>query len=97
MQQIDVCLRRAQPVGTKSAPVVHIAIEKELADIETLQEARATYLTEALRLADGLYASLPGGTLDALLYVLMERKASLFAVAYELPEGKEVGYPQKQE
>ena len=82
--EIILHLHRAQPIGSQSAPMVDVHIETEVPYIDSLDHARALYLADALRLVDALYASLPGGTLDALLYVLLERKASLLAVSYEV-------------
>jgi len=80
---IELQLHRAQPIGSQILPVVTVTIETAVPEKNTLEAARALYLADALCLVDALYASLPGGTIDAVLYVLLERKASLLSIAYD--------------
>lgn len=46
---------------------------------------RAFFDDEAKKLADALYASLPGGTIDALLVQLLDRKRSIYYVRHDEP------------
>lgn len=44
---------------------------------------------EGKKLFDGLVGSLPGGTIDWLLILLLEHRASLLRVLHHLPEGND--------
>jgi hypothetical protein len=59
-----------------------IVLENPLPDepYMSFDEHRDRFAAEATKLADVLCMTLPGGTLDALLGILMQRKASLFVV-----------------
>lgn len=75
-----VAIHRAQPIGDSTPPPVTIVIDAVIKNPEKLQLSRAQYLSDGVRLADALFASLPGGTMDALLVELLSRRASLLAV-----------------
>ena len=45
-------------------------------------------LAQAGALLDVLYATLPGGTLDALLYLMLEREAGIYRVSYAQARGE---------
>ena len=79
-KDLQVSLWRAGSVGGKSPPILVIQVVEQISDNYTLKDIRQLFATEAETLADALLASLPGGTIDALLVELMRRKASLFAV-----------------
>jgi hypothetical protein len=81
-----VKLKKAQGVGGKYIPSFFIEIETELEAELTLEESRVIYQSEAKKLADALFASLPGGTIDALMVEMMTRKVSLLAIPFKLPE-----------
>ena len=40
---------------------------------------------EGQKIVNALFASLPGGVLDAVLYHMLKRKTSLFRVAFDTP------------
>jgi hypothetical protein len=59
---------------------VTIRFLQEAPRFDTLPEHGEFYKIEGKRLADVLCTTLPGGTLDALLRELLERRASLLIV-----------------
>ncbi len=76
----DVRLLRAGSVAGNHAPTLRIEVVEEVSDAMDLNEARALYAEQANALADALFNSLPGGTVDALLAEMLRRKASLFRI-----------------
>ena len=75
-----VSLLRAGSVGSNQPPVLTIEVREQIGEVSTLNEARQLHAEQATTLADAMLASLPGGTMDALLAELMRRRASLFSV-----------------
>jgi hypothetical protein len=68
----------------RCSPIV-IRIEKELPDHSgegCAEVLRTTYASDAEALADALWTSLPGGTIDRLTERMLFRGASLLRVAY---------------
>lgn len=63
---------------------VTIDVSKKLPEVPFADDweliARARYRDDAKRIVEGLVASLPGATVDALLVELLDRKASLLRV-----------------
>jgi hypothetical protein len=84
-----VGIHRAEPINGHGGEPTVISIT-ELAPafgpIGEVEVAVALWTEQGKRLADALYDSLPGGTLDALLAELFRRRASLFRVGFSLPE-----------
>lgn len=50
--------------------------------MDTLKDAMEVHRAQAKELADALYHTLPGGTLDQLLREMLERKASQLVVRF---------------
>lgn len=75
-----VSLLRAGSVGNSQPPVLTIEVREQIGEVGSLDEARQLHSKQATTLADAMLASLPGGTVDALLAELMRRRASLFSV-----------------
>lgn len=50
-----------------------------------LSELKKIFEIDALNLADAMFASLPGGTIDALISEFLRRRASLFVVPFNSP------------
>jgi len=75
-------LFRAGSVGGHHAPVCRIEIEEEISDNMNLKEARDLYTEQGKLLADALFGSLPGGTIDALFCEIMDRKRSLLRIPF---------------
>jgi len=82
MADISLILLRASGIGNKDEPSVRIEIDPIISDELPLDTARTLYKEQAKILADALFRSLPGGTLDALLVEMMSRKVSLFTVVH---------------
>ncbi len=78
--------------GTRrAAPPVAIVIAEPIpGDDPALRvgpdESRAIFARDAGRLAEALWGSLPGGTIDALIGRLMQRRASLLHCPF--PDGR---------
>lgn len=81
MTEISIC--KAQPLGSIRAPNTTIEIASEIPPFPSLLEAREFYQKQAILLADALFQSLPGGTLDELMAELMKRRASYFKVSFD--------------
>ncbi len=54
----------------------------DLSRVETLKQVAELYKIQGEKVADALFAHLPGGTVDAILARMLERRASLFAVRF---------------
>jgi hypothetical protein len=78
----NVRLLRAGSVAGNDAPTLRIDVVEVISDDMDLNEARAIYANEANTLADALFSSLPGGTVDALLAEMLRRKASLCRIPF---------------
>jgi hypothetical protein len=93
MRQVTgIDVRRAGPVGERHVPVVHIVIEEEMPHLrgsETLAQLDARFLEDARVIEKGLIESLPGGTYDRLLGLMLQRKASHFIVPWAEPTKEE--------
>lgn len=73
---------RAQAIAGEVEPVL-IQITEELPQFDRdnpLELLAARYSSQAISLANALEASLPGGTMDALLREMLKRRASLLVV-----------------
>lgn len=74
---------RAQPLFNVDAINVTIKISLDLKpDVLTLNELADIYKKEGKELADILFKSLPGGTVDMLLKSMLERRASLLVIPF---------------
>ena len=71
---------KAQPVGDKKPGNMTIVMDESMPEVVSLNEARERFKEQGKELADALWSVLPGGTLDALLIEMLERKRSLFVV-----------------
>lgn len=78
-----ISLLRAGSIGQQHPPTLTIEVYEQIGDIGSLNEAKTLHARQGLKLANALLASLPGGTMDALLAELMRRKASLLSVPLE--------------
>lgn len=77
-----VTLSKAEPVGLKVVPDLHIRIDGALERCASLEESKVRFAAQAKELAMALRNHLPGGTLDQLLIELLQMKASHFVVPY---------------
>jgi len=87
-RSIDVY--RAQPIGDKEAPWCQIEIGVPIPRRETLEEGAFLFELDAKQLEFALHESLPGGTYDRLLGLMLKRKASHFIVSHTKLEIEEV-------
>jgi hypothetical protein len=59
---------------------VTIVIHHPMPERYNIQDARAFFASEAAALANALWNSLPGGTVDALLVALLDRQRSVLVI-----------------
>ena len=78
----EFSFHRAGSVGDHHAPRCIIQIVEEISDKMDLEEARDLYKEQGKLLADVLFGSLPGGTIDALFCEIMDRKRSLLSIPF---------------
>lgn len=78
----EIEIWKAQPLGNRQVSNVRLRIEQSLPEQSSLAKADAVFRSQAITIADALMDSLPGGTLDRLIAILLERKASHFVVPY---------------
>ena len=79
MSKVNVC--KAEGLGGEGeVESTMIDIIDQIPRFESLTVARMLYESDAQLLFDALKTSLPGGTLDALLRLLLENKASLLRI-----------------
>jgi hypothetical protein len=77
---------KAQPIGDQVIPDLDIRATDTLPEQPFFPSStwekhwRDIYAAQAGAIADALYASLPGGTLDALLVEMLDRKRSILKV-----------------
>lgn len=77
--------------GEDNEPVT-IRIERPLPNIPDVgtdyaRKASARFASEGAALAEAIWSSCPGGTVDALISALLARRASLFRVAFPTTKG----------
>lgn len=78
-----VVVHRAQPVGGHPVLVSIIEIRPTLPESPIGGYGLGdTMAQDAKQIADALHASLPGGTFDRLIVLLLERKISHFVVRH---------------
>lgn len=69
---------KAQPTHKgQSVPDLHITAAESFPETENLSRSRILYDVDAKELVDALFNTLPGGTLDAILVHMLDRKRSL--------------------
>jgi len=78
----QISLAKAEPIGDQIIPTVVINISDVPPQFDSLNDAAQRYTNQAQLLERGLHDTLPGGTYDRLLGLMLTRKASLFKVAY---------------
>lgn len=75
MTQI-IRVNKAEPIGTQQTAGVEIHIDgTDPLDMDT-------FMDDAQTLASALYNTLPGGTFDKLIGLLLAKKASQYVVSY---------------
>lgn len=78
MKQVDIF--RAQGIRDEDMVTdVDITIAQPMPDVPA-ERSRAFFASEGAALADAIWASCPGGTVDALIVALMGRRASMLRV-----------------
>ena len=75
-------IHRAQPIGDETVKIRVIHIQETIPDCEDIPEADTLLSLDANKLHEALYQSLPGGTYDRLLGLMLQKKASHFIVPH---------------
>ena len=91
-QIITIAVRRAGKIGQDEAPITRIVIDEEMPYLrggEGVEALGARFLADARAIEKGLIESLPGGTYDRLLMLMLQRKASHFIVPWATPMKEE--------
>lgn len=89
--EITAKIHKAIGFRDKPAPSLHIVAYEEVPEIKSdswESDYRAFYRQEAQQIVNALVKSLPGGTVDQVLCLLLERHASVFRVAHVVEETK---------
>ena len=55
----------------------------ECPESESLEQAQRTFTAQGRALGEAIFAHLPGGTVDALLCYMLEKRASLLRVRFD--------------
>jgi hypothetical protein len=79
-------IAKAQPVGDQQVNDINIDISFTCPDFEgddCIQRANAFFIDQASDLEEALYNSLPGGTYDRLLGIMLKRKSTHFIVSHQ--------------
>lgn len=88
-------INKYSPIADAGAESVTIVIDTAVPDLliggDWEQHARTYFEEQAATLADALFETLPGGTLDRLLAEFLRRKASMFVV----PSWRAVDVPKR--
>ena len=77
-----VVVSKAESIGSELTKTARIHISKQLPRFVELEEQADYFTFEAKAIERALWLSLPGGTYDRLLGVMLERKATHFIVAH---------------
>lgn len=77
---MNTTVYKAQQTTEVTIPNMSITATEELPHDTGLAAPRIRFYEQAKLISDALYDSLPGGTLDALLVELLDRKRSLLRV-----------------
>lgn len=77
---------KAQPaIALMPVDSIALVFDREIPERRTLEEAAQTYLDEGTRLERYLFLTIPGGTYDALLRRMLERRATLLRIPFYAP------------
>ena len=80
----EISVHKAQSCHRQDGylPDLEIKAEKELPEYDHIDASYAFFRNDANMIFQGLIHCLPGGTVDQLLLLLLEHKASQFRVSY---------------
>lgn len=71
----------AQPVGDRTASYLHLTAQQPFPSVSP-EEGDRIHAQDAQAVVSGLLASLPGGTLDRILVLLLQRQTSRLRVRW---------------
>jgi len=77
-----ICVFKAQPTGDQVVADLDLSATQTFPDFEDLAEAKENHEADATFIVAALLASLPGGTVDAVLRQLLTHRASLLRVRW---------------
>jgi len=78
----QISITKAEPIGDQNIPTLVINIFDVPPQFDSPDDAARWYASQAQLLERRLHGTLPGGTYDRLLGLMLTRKASLLKVAY---------------
>jgi hypothetical protein len=73
-------VHKAIKMGVTKTPDLCLTASEEFPVFKSLEESRALFISEAESIFSALWHSLPGGTLDHLIAIMLEKKSSFFRV-----------------
>ncbi len=79
---MTVYVYKAQPTGDQVIPDMRLAAVKPFPDHESPADGTDAHSTDAQFIVSAMLASLPGGTVDAVLRLLLQHRASLLRVRW---------------
>lgn len=85
----NICeVHKAVKTGFEETPNFNIYATEEISETGSVPDHQRRFITEAESIYKALAGSLPGGTLDHLLAIMLKEKASHFIVrSWEVPHG----------
>lgn len=82
--EVAMVFKAQRTISNKPVPDLMLAATQEMPSVDAgqvvLSEVRKVHVTDAETIVNALEASLPGGTLDQVLRLLLERKATYLVV-----------------
>jgi len=81
-----VSIHKAQDIGSSKVESVTITFTEPIPDYQSLPQTAEKFTAEAAELGNVLCATLPGGTYDRLLGIMLAHKASHFIVSHKRSE-----------
>jgi hypothetical protein len=77
---VNINIHKAAQIGIRKIPSISISIDTEIPNDLEYDESMHLFRVNAEKIFTALLTTLPGGTLDQLLLLLLENKATAFRV-----------------
>lgn len=82
MREVEIYRADGEDVEPVAIHIRHEAPRIPYGEPDYAQKAQARFISEGAALAEALWASCPGGTVDALIAALLAHRASLLRVTF---------------
>lgn len=79
---MNIIIHKAIDTAGKPTPDLSITATEPLPEFDTLEESRLFFIREAQAIFEALSQSVCGGTLDHLMAIMLEKKASHFRITH---------------